>query len=235
MKRALILSGTALVAVALLWLAYSFGAFAALGYSPHKGANNNSAVGSNSGAAVRPVADNSPREVAAIGRLEPAGGVLTIGESLGDRLASLAVEEGSVVAKDTLLAVLDSRRLRELEVESYDAQIKEAEARRTAEEGLAEARIEAAKLNLRRSESHEIEETAQEKQVALYAANLALEKKNLARLEGLSTELVSTQERERQGLIVQKSAAELSASEATLARLKQTGEFTLAADRKSVV
>lgn len=215
--------------VAGLFLAYRLNGLAWVGFSPRAAAVGDNSHGSPAAITVRPVADTGPREVAAIGRLEPAGGILTIGEALGDRLTTLEVEEGTIVTKDKLLATLESHKLRELEIKSYDAQIREAEARRTAEENLAEARIETAKLNLKRAESHQIEEAAQEKQVAAYAANLAVEERNLIRFEGLSKELVSTQERERQALLVKRSAAELAASEASLARLKQTAEFTLAA------
>lgn len=229
MKRTIVIVVAALVMLSGVWLAYYFGGFAWLGYAPKPGAGDSADGTTAGGASAHRASDSASREVAAIGRLEPAGGIISIGEGLVDRLESLFVEEGSTVAKGKPLAKLESHALRELELASYDAQIKEAEARRSAEENLAEARIESARLALKRAESRDIDENAQEKQVALYAANLALEKKNLARLENLSIELVSTQERERQALLVQKAAAELTAAEATLTRMKQTGEFTMAA------
>lgn len=229
MKRTIVIVVAALVIVSGTWFAYQLGGLAWLGYSPKARQGDAKLPAGRGDAVTHHVSGADAREVRAIGRLEPAQGIITLGEGLPDRLESVEVEEGDVVAKGKPLARLESHHLRQLEIESLDAQIKEAESRREAEESLANARIESARLAVRRTSQREIEESAQKKQIALYAANLAVEKKNLARLEALSGDLVSLQEKERQALLVQKSAAELDAAEGALAKMEQTGELTVAA------
>jgi HlyD family secretion protein len=110
-------------------------------------------------------------------------------------------------------------------VEAFDAQIAEAKARRDAEEAAADARIRIAELNLKKSQSRQAELAAQDKQVSLAETNLAVAQKDLQRLEGLSSALVSKQELERQRLLVQKAEAELAAATAARDTAVESGQF----------
>ncbi len=165
------------------------------------------------------------RQIHALGRLEPAGGVITIGAMVGDRLETLHVREGERVQKGQLLAELASQRMRKLEEEALATRIKETEARRVAEEAAADARIRVAELNVEKANSSDAEITAQEKQVTLAESNLELVTRDLQRFEGLSTSLVSKQELERQRLLVKKAEAELAAARAALNQVKQSSRF----------
>ncbi|NQT41020.1 MAG: hypothetical protein HQ581_26245, partial [Planctomycetes bacterium] len=72
--------------------------------------------------------DNSDRsaekqtlEVRALGRLEPAGGILQIAALPGDCLASVEVGEGDVVEAGAVLAKLKSGPLRKLQLRAAEA------------------------------------------------------------------------------------------------------------------
>jgi HlyD family secretion protein len=163
--------------------------------------------------------------VHALGRLEPAGGVLTIGALVGDRIEELEVKEGDTITAGKTIATLASRSMRQLEYEAVRAQIKEATDRRAAETEAADARINIAKLNLKKAQSSQAEIEAQTKQVALAESNVELAKKDLTRMEGLPTPLISKQELERQRLLVQKAEAELAAASAALGTLEESSLF----------
>lgn len=152
------------------------------------------------------------RDIHALGRLEPLGGVINLGGMVGDRVARLLVKPGDTVEPGQVLAELASRSLRTLEQEAIEAQIAEARARRRAEQTAADARVRLAELNLKKARSRQSEIAAQERQVSLAQANLDVAKKDLERIQGLSAALVSKQELERQRLLVQKAEAELAAA-----------------------
>ena len=174
-------------------------------------------------------ADAGPRDVVALGRLEPASGILTLSAAPGDRLANWDVAEGDVVEAGRELGHLDSRTLRKLELDAAESQLREAQARRRAEESLADARITAAQLAVEQADSRQLEIAAQESRVAALKAALALDVKDLNRLAGLPDALVSPQQRERQQLLVTKSEAEVAAAEAALQSLQQAVRFAQAA------
>jgi HlyD family secretion protein len=144
---------------------------------------------------------------------------------VGDRIALLKVQEGQLISKGETIAELASRTLRLLEHQAAVAQIKEAKDRVEAEVAAADARIDIAKLNLKKAQSTQAELAAQEKQVTLAESNLELAKKDLTRMEGLPTPLISKQELERQRLLVQKAEAEWAAASAALESLQESSQF----------
>lgn len=170
-----------------------------------------------------------PGSVVALGRIEPAGGVVSLGALAPDQLRELRVAEGDHVTKDQILAVLASERLREIEIEAIDRRIAEAKQRRAAEEKLADAKIAAARAGLAQAESAKLDIEAKQAEVDLLRANVEQARKDLERLAALSQELVSPQQREQQQLVVQKAQAELRAAEALLSKLKGGYEVQRAA------
>jgi HlyD family secretion protein len=167
------------------------------------------------------------REVVALGRLEPAGKVIDVGAMMGDRVASLKVEEGGSLAAGQPLAELESRALRQLDLQLVDSQLHEAEARRTAEESLADARITTAQLALEKVQMQQEDTSVQQKKVELLRASRDQTRREAARLANLPKDLVSDQERERQALVVQQAEADLQAAEIQLGRLTRTSELAL--------
>lgn len=70
----------------------------------------------------------APEAIVALGRVQPAGGVVSVFGPPGDRVLKLTVDVGSPVKKGDQLAELSGRAERELSVKALDAQIAEAEA-----------------------------------------------------------------------------------------------------------
>lgn len=166
----------------------------------------------------------------ALGRLEPAGKVIDVSALPGDRLESLAVEENAEVRKNDPLATLDSRALRELELQAYRSQRLEAESRRAAEEKLADARVAAAKAALNQASNYESDLRVEESKLAVLRQNLALAQATQRRIAELaSTDLVSPQEREEQELAVAKAQAEVKAAELALEKGRQAGKLAVVA------
>ncbi len=170
---------------------------------------------------------NIPRDVVAIGRLKPADGIFTLAALVGDRLKSLNVQEGADVAQGQTLGYLDSRDLRQLEIDSLNAQVKEAKARRAAETELADSRITSAELAVKQAESLATQIETQQLQVDLLRKRLEIERKHYDKLAGVSEELVSLTERETQELLVEKTAVELAAAEAMLKKLMEESVFAV--------
>jgi HlyD family secretion protein len=222
-KRTLLLALIVVAVAAAGWLAWRGMPWAGVENKPSAPVSAGGTIG-DAGAGGQP-----PGEVMALGRLEPAEGVISIGALVGDRLQSLSVTEGDVVTQGQALGLLDSQPLRRLEVESLKSRYREAQARLAAEKTLAESRIATAQLGVKRAQQHTVQVEAQQKQVELLKAALALERKNQRRLIGLSDELASAQDRERQTLLVQKAAAELAASEAVLRKMSEEGKLAVEA------
>ncbi len=167
--------------------------------------------------------------VVALGRLEPAGGLIDIAAVPGDRIRSIEVEEGKPVSEGQTLALLDSRELRELEWKALSAQLAEAQSRASAEARLADARITAAGVALKKAQTSNLDIRAQTEKRDVARANLELASKDQARLAGLREGLVTDQEHERQDLLVQQAAAELAAAEAMLEKLVKTRPLAIEA------
>lgn len=170
-----------------------------------------------------------PRQVNALGWLEPADGILQVAALTGERLAELDIKKGDVVKKGQILGRLDSRSLRQLEHDALVSERDELGKRYKAEKQVAAARIGAAKVAVERARTLESESTAKQREIDLLQASRDSTRKDLARLENLSFDLASKQDRERQSLAVKKSEAELAAAEAGKERLEQANRLNLAA------
>lgn len=226
MKRAVFLAFAALFLALLGWIAYQRGAipFLPIQRGADEGASPTTAAGEKDGQG------GQGREVKALGRVEPAGGIVDIAAMVGDRLEKFAdnVKEGETVGKGDALAYLESRSLRELQFQAAASQATEAEKRREAEKKLAATRVTTAELGVKKAKTVDLDIQAQEKKAALAQANLRLATADRDRLAGLRKErkgLVSQQEWERQLLVVQQAAAEADAAEAMLKKLRQTAQL----------
>ncbi len=142
--------------------------------------------------------------VVGMGRIEPAAGILDVGAMMGDRLGRLLVEEGAQVKKGALLAELDSRVLRQLE-------------------------LDAARLNVKKAEAAGLTTDAHRQKIKLLTVGLALARKDQQRINSLSKDLISDQERERQALLVQQAETELESAQAALQQLLRANELSLEA------
>jgi HlyD family secretion protein len=216
MKRIILVIFLALVACVAGWYAWQhFGVG-----SDRSAADSSQPGGSSTGA---------KQCVVGMGRIEPAGGVIDVGAMMGDRLAKLLVEEGAQVKKGKPLAELESRALRKLEVDAAASQLRNAKGRFEIEQQLADMKIDAAKLNVDKAQTAMRSTAANKKKIEVLRATLALAQTDQKRLSGLSKELVSDQERERQALLVQQAAAELESAEASLTQLNHMNVLALKA------
>jgi HlyD family secretion protein len=173
---------------------------------------------------VREVVD----ELAALGRVVPRDGVIAVSGVAGDRIAELRATVGQRVTQGEVLAVFESRSLKENELQALDAQLREALARREAEQQFADARIERAKLALEQAQKSKDDVEVFGKKVEVAATTSQLTEKDLARLVSLPEDLVPEQKQERQMLLLQKTKLELAAAEAEFERAVRESDFNIA-------
>lgn len=174
---------------------------------------------------TRGLSTNGQESVVGMGRIEPVGGVIDVGAMMGDRLGRLLVEEGEQVEKGAPLAELESRALRKLELDAATSQLQNAEGRLDVEQRLADVKIDAARLGVKKAEAAQLTKAAQEQKVKFLTVGLTLAQKDQQRLAGLSKELVTDQERERQALLVQQAESELESAQALLKQMVCTSDL----------
>ncbi|HUY87990.1 MAG TPA: HlyD family efflux transporter periplasmic adaptor subunit [Pirellulales bacterium] len=171
----------------------------------------------------------APDKVTALARLEPEDGVVDISGTPGDRLQELKVRIGDRVKAGDTLAVLESRTLRQAELELAQSQLEDAEKRGAAEEKYAAALRQEAELAKRQAQLERLEIAAQKDQIEGLKIGLASVEDDLERLEKLrrsssSTDasIVSDQQLEHQRTLKEKTQKELAAAESQLAKLRDT-------------
>jgi HlyD family secretion protein len=159
-----------------------------------------------------PRAARPPRAASALGRVQPDGGVISLGVSLPDQLARLLVQEGQDVKEGDVLAELASRDDHQLELDLLDSQINEAEHKlkeidQTGALQLAMNKLEAKQIE----EQGPIDISMQKLKVDLLKKQAAQARENLDRIMPLPS--VSKQEKDQQEMVVLKSQAELAGAE----------------------
>ncbi len=165
------------------------------------------------GAAATP----APDAIVALGRVQPAGGVVSVFGPPGDRLLKLNADLGAPVKKGEPLAELSGRAERELSVKALDAQITEAEALRASiarskEAKLADLTVESgqaldkAKADIEAADAKIAGLEAQLKQARA-------ERQRLADVEAKGVH-VSEQEKAQADLLVTQADQQLTAAKA---------------------
>jgi HlyD family secretion protein len=210
----------AAILVVVFGLAAGAGAWLVFGLKLQEffsGATDVSTSGGTSGA------DSAQRRVVALGRIEPAGGVVNVGALPGDRLGPWNVQLGQTVPKATALVDLASRKLREHERQSARSQLAAAEMRLKAELRAARAQRRVATL----AKEHADQENppalkAQTLKIEAVEKKLALAESDYKHADELPADLVSAQEKQRFWLLVQSARAELEAAKAELDQLKRS-------------
>ncbi|HQU43910.1 MAG TPA: efflux RND transporter periplasmic adaptor subunit [Pirellulales bacterium] len=168
-------------------------------------------------------------EVVALARLEPENGVVSLNGTPGDRLQELKVKLGDKVDKGSELAVLESRSLRQGELELAETQLREARERKTAEEHYADAVQAEAELAEEQAKLQELDAAAQEQKIAGLQAAHASAQQDLKRLEHVrqskgdapGDEIVSDQQLAHQRLATEKAENELAAAQDEFTKLRQ--------------
>lgn len=215
--------------------------FLVLRYYGHRDDDAGSAGGgSRSGSDDRNGSDNARgtrssgiderNRITALARLEPENGVVEINGTPGDRLKELKVKLGDRVARGDELAVLESRTLREGELELAETQLSEAEKRQVAEEGYANAMQAEAELAQEQARLQELDAKAQAEKIAGLSAAYQASFEDLQRLEGVrrtsekipGASIVSDQQLAHQRVATDKARNELAAGQDEYKKLRQS-------------
>ena len=96
-------------------------------------------AGSNTGTPATPT--NDAREVNALGRIQAAGGLISVFGPTGDRVKQYLVNVGDLVPAGKELGTLNGAADRQLQLDSLKTQIAEAEALQKAIEASAKAKL----------------------------------------------------------------------------------------------
>ncbi|MBL9124445.1 MAG: efflux RND transporter periplasmic adaptor subunit, partial [Planctomycetaceae bacterium] len=136
------------------------------------------------------------------------------------RLGSLQVRVGDRVQAGAELAYLESRTLAQAERDLAQSQLDDARTRLEAEQTVAATTVAAAELGVEETRLQQHDIANQEARVGLARANVELIAKELARLTGLSTEIVPPQELDQKRLLERQAQEELRVAETLLAKLK---------------
>ncbi len=164
-------------------------------------------------------------KVVALGRIEPSGGILSLGVPVPDRLRRLLVAEGQPVEKDDALAVLDSEVMRKLELQLAAIQREQADERLKAidESGTAQIAVE----ELQRDRLVEIEPLEIES-LKSKIAFLEMQERNARKDYDrylAAGDTVADQDKEKQKLAMQQATTELIATRSQLKKLQDTSSL----------
>jgi HlyD family secretion protein len=173
------------------------------------------------------------REVVALGRLEPATGIIAVSAVPGERIERLNVSEGDMVGEEgASLGVLASHNLRQVELEGLRAQLAAAEESHKASLHVAEAKVTQAEAALQKAEGGVEQAALQEQEIALLARRAELARtdyEQLAELAQQDPELVSTQQLARQRLASQTAQSEYEQAQRSLAVNKKAAALAVEA------
>jgi HlyD family secretion protein len=125
----------------------------------------------------------------------------------------LKVKQGDVVKADAILAVLSSRKDRELECTLADLQLQEAQTQSDAIKVAGEKKLAAIDAEIQQlRDARELDLRAQDTKLTVLAAQAKSAQNQWDRVKGLQRSGVSTQELERSELLVQQANGELAAA-----------------------
>jgi HlyD family secretion protein len=168
-----------------------------------------------------------PDSVAALGRIEPWGGIINLGASFPDQLESLSVDRGDWVKSGEVLGYLGGYNEQMAQRDVLLAQLDEAKSRLEAENAVNLLRVRSAELNRRRVfEVFPYRIAAQEANIASLEAKRATDKDIQPAREQLS-ELKHQFEIDKSDAAVQ-----IDLAQATLDRAKS--QFPIASLNKQI-
>lgn len=167
--------------------------------------------------------------VAALGRVEPDGEVITVGGPTGDRIGRLLVQEGQQVKAGQMLAYLESYQERLAERQLAASQLQEAQVRFETETQFGQAQIQEAQSRLKQVELPQpLEISSQQATVRRLEIELETAKKTAERFQKLQAEgAISQQTLDEKVLVSNSKQEELNSVKATLAKLIQERNTSL--------
>jgi HlyD family secretion protein len=171
-----------------------------------------------------PVVELERLPVTALGRLEPATGVIDLGGLTGDRVEKLLVAEGAWVQAGTELARLGSYGLREMELKLAETQLSEARHRLEIEQKYAAALEREAVLAEEQNALLDRDLAAQQQQLAFLEQSLERAAQEHAAMTQLG-ESVTAYELSQHELAVRKLESEVQAARELLDKLRASREL----------
>jgi HlyD family secretion protein len=179
-----------------------------------------------------PPSSGLPKSVRALARLEPAGGVISIGVPPGERLLEVLVDDNhlqSVSAKE-LLARLGSYPLRKAEYDLAVSQRDEARAQLAAIRASGAQELAAAKVRRQQVVDVEpLEIKAQKDKVDYLKQQLATARADLSRVQSLEKATVPQQQLDQQKLLVSQVQSELAAAQSLLDKAERGHDLNIQA------
>jgi HlyD family secretion protein len=162
--------------------------------------------------------------IKALGRIQPVGGVVSVAGTPGARIAKMLAREGASVALGDELFRLDTYDVLEATCVSIRAQLDEAKELLAVEaENTAQLQGELAVEEEQVQVLDPLDVEAQQEKLNALEVKLAHEEREARRLNALrdaKSSLVSDQQLEGQGLLVEGARAERNAARALLRKLK---------------
>ena len=164
-------------------------------------------------------------QVLAQGRIQPARGLIRVGAMPGDRVEKILVAAGQAVSRQQPLIVLQSQKLRSLELETAALKLVEARAMRTVKQQEADLAIDAALLKLQSAKQ----------MLAQANSQLELAKKSGQQLDSLGRQISILQKlRESPLTHAAIGTIELESKKNELVRISSVSEQTLLAAQQAV-
>lgn len=159
-----------------------------------------------------------PNRVAALGRLQPAGGVIPVYGPPGDRIAEMKpLAPGDKLTAGDAIAVLASRDIRAAELKVAEVQLSEAKAALAAATAAGGKKIEAAKAELAQALAGEKADLAAlDAKAVLVTKQREVASRQLARIESARAggARFSEEDLDKARLLIDQADAELAATAA---------------------
>lgn len=165
-----------------------------------------------------------PQSIESLGRIQPAGGVLSVYGPMGERVQTLKARVGDAVQAGQQLGTLSGDVQRQSQIDALTAQLNEAKALAESIKTSSQARLEDLKLEAKRTRQEaESEIAANEATIAATQAKLTQAKSAIERLNRIEAQnvRVSDAEKERSNAEFQAATEQLNAARIKIASAKE--------------
>lgn len=177
------------------------------------------------GESLQKNAESTEEDVAALGRIKPKDGILSLSVPVPDRIQRILVNEGEAVKKGDLLVILASEGMRNRDLELARIQRRQAANRLQAITANGEAQIRAERWRRDRTERLEpLEITALENKIAYLKAQKENAEKDRDRYVAAG-DIIAKQNLEKQELALRQAETELIATESQLKKLRTSSRL----------
>jgi HlyD family secretion protein len=172
----------------------------------------------------------APTRITALGRVEPADGIILIGSPTPDFLHRWldGIAEGAQVKAGQALAELASRAERQVECALIRAQIDECQRKKENVQIVGKSRIHVEEVRARQlEEMSRLEIKVQQAKLAYLQRQVENARRNSKRLVAVPDSTISPQEREQQELLVAQAEAECGAGQVALEQVEKGSKLKL--------